>query len=168
MNRNKIIASIVVLLTVSILLIASVQPTSAQFALASWEYPDEYWNGISGINIYENSTGAWVVKYGTIEPDDDDSTIFDWNASIAIKLRVWVTLNSTLVGVSTTDDGKNYIRHSVLVMCLGETIFSQQNFTYYGVSTEAEIYTYSYDVVLDFLPVSGAIYKVTVTYEIWW
>ena len=143
-----------------------VQTKNAKFVLAGWDYPDEYWQGIKGINIYENSTGSWVLKYGTIEPDDD--TTFDWVAGVAIKLRVWTDLNSTLVGVSTTAEGQLYLRHSVNVTHVSTNVFSQQNFTYFGVSTEAEIYTYSYDVVLDFIPAEGSTYIAMIDYEIYY
>ena len=138
----------------------------AQFVLAEWDFPDKYGQGIDTITVYENSTGAWV-SVGNYEYDEESS--LEWNASVAIKLKVWTWFNSTLTGAGSTNEGKLYQRHNVIVVSLGETVFSQQNFTYSNVYTEAApMWYYVYDVILEFLPVAGAIYTVVVTYEIFW
>ena len=175
MSKRKIITvALLGLFICSLLLLVPVQPVqpeiqkgTSQFVLAGWDYPDEYWQGIKGINVYQNSSGAWVLSIGTIEPDEE--TTFDWNASLCIKLRVWVDLNKTLVRVSTTNEGKNYLRLNVTVSTsMDDIVFSQQNFTYFGASIEDDIYTYSYDVVLNFLPLSSEIYTATITYEVFY
>ena len=177
MNRKKISVSvsIIMILTLSILVASNYPPEStvkeleqpAKFVLASWDYPDEYGQGVEGFWIYENSTSEWVKVYEVYY--DNISSIFEWNASVGIKLRCWALLNATLTGSSTKDIGKNYLRHNVIVTMLGTTVFSQQNFTFASALDEAYgIYLYAYDVVLNFLPLAGEIYTVIVTYEVWW
>jgi len=152
------------------MLVVSVQPAKAQFVLASWDFPDDYGQGIDALTVYENSTGDWLIL-GGFGPNVDHSGagVFDWNASVGIKVRVYCLLNSTLVGVSSTAEGKNYLRHNVTVTNFnGTTIFSQQNFTYFGAGVVGDMYEYLYDVVLNFLPEYGEVYTVVITYETWW
>lgn len=169
---------------VSVLVVASVQPpavqpvavqpTTAQFVIASWDHPDEYGQGVYGIRFYENSTGSWVAApfyndLGTFYflHSYDDYTL-NWSAGVAMKLRCYTILNTTLTGAIDEADGQNYQRHSVVVTSAGTTVFSQQNFTYYDVTPWEDIPQYEYEVVLNFLPVGGEIYTVVVTYEIYW
>lgn len=160
--------TIIIIAVLSVLLVASISPTRAGFVLASWEYPDEYGQGIYDFDVYENSTGSWVNVGGPTEYDE--SNIFEWEIGVAIKLKAWSYFNSTLTGAATTNEGKNYQRHNVTVTSLnGTTVFSQQNFTYSNVYTEeAPMWVYVYEVVLDFLPDYGEYYTVTVIYEIFW
>lgn len=166
MSEKKTVASIIVLLTLGVL-VASVPPARAQFVLASWDYPDQYGQGVRAIAVYENSTGSWVTAWAFVYYDT--STVIRWNASVGIKLRVWSYFNSTLTGAISGTDGKNYLQHAVTVTNnTGQTVFSQQNFTFYSVDDGAVLYEYFYDVVLDFLPVNGQVYTATITYEIFW
>jgi len=141
---------------------------SAKFVLASWSFPDEYGQGIYDFDVYENSTGSWVNVGGPTEYDE--SGIFDWEIGVAIQLRTWSYFNSTLTGAADTNEGKLLQRHNVTVTKIGgATVFSQQNFTYSNVYTDEDpMWVYTYLVILDFLPVAGEIYTVTVIYEIWW
>ena len=184
-RRKKAYASILVLLTMSLLIAVAFVPQSSfipqakaqsQFVIASWEYPDEYGQGIDGMKFWENSTGAWVAApYYTdlgafyyVNPDIADYT-YNVTAGASLKLRVDTLLNATLTGATDLADGQNYQQHSVIVTCLGETIFSQQNFTYSDSDDlGAPMYYYEYEVILDFLTMQGQIYVVTVTYEIFW
>ena len=162
---KKTIAGILVLLTLGLLFV-SVPPARARFALSSWDFPDEYGQGIDTITVEGNSTGSWV-SVGNYEYDE--ASVLDWNASVAINLKCWTWFNSTLTGASSTNDGKNYQRHNVIVTALGVTVFSQQNFTYSNVYTEeAPMWYYVYEVVLNFLTVAGNIYVVTITYEVFY
>ena len=175
-NRRIIGAcAIMVMLGFVMLAVVSVPPAKvvlgpsgeAQFVLAEWDYPDEYGQGIEAIEVYENSTGSWVL-YDTYFYDDE--TILEWNASVAIKFFCWTWFNSTLVGVSTTNEGKRYQQHDVIVTSVETTVFSQQNFTYQYADSgiEPPLWYYGYMVVLNFLPVSGAIYTVTINYEVFY
>ena len=149
------------------LLIVNIQPTTAQFVLAEWDFPDEYGQGIDTITIYGNSTGSWV-SVGNYEYDESSS--LDWYPNASIKLKTWTWFNSTLTGAGSTNEGKLYQRHSVTVTeAVNQIVFSQQNFTYSNVYTESEpMWYYVYEVVLNFVPVAGTVYTVVVTYEIFY
>ncbi len=173
--RNKLIAWAIVLLTVAAIGFSTIPPAKAQFVLASWYYPDEYGQGIAGLKFYENSTGSWVAA-----PYYTDLGVFyylnyyetgytlNWSAGVAIKIRVDTWLNSTLTGAEDLADGQNFQQHNVTVTNLGSVIFSQQNFTYVDSIDEDPRYFYQYSVILNFLPVSGLIYIVTITYEVFY
>jgi len=170
MNR-KITGALIISLCVCLMpVVVSVPPANAnpKFIIASWDYPDEYGQGIETFDVYENSTGSWVNVGG---PSDwDESGIFDWNASVAIKLKCWTWFNSTLTGVGSTNEGKLYQQHNVIVTQNNRTIvFSQQNFTYSNVYTDAApMWLYVYEIVLNFLPVAGQIYTITIDYEVYY
>lgn len=176
MSRERIIsgalvASIVlVLLAVSVIHDTPVIPTAtAKFAFASWSFPDSNGEGIERFSIYENSTGGW--EYVTTQVYDDDPLVQEWNASVGMFIFISTWLNSTLVGAATKAEGKNYQRHNVTVTNrAGDTVFSQGNFTYYNAydNIDPPLWFYQYTVVLDFLPLAGEYYTVTMTYETFW
>lgn len=165
----------------SVLLIVTPRPINAKFVLASWDHPDDYGQGIEGFLIYENSTGSWQAwnDPDTGDPeyyiyDDADEHYFQWNVSVFIKLRVVTWLNSTLLGLTgeedDDDDGIPYFRHNVTVTTLGNTVFSQNNFTYEegDDSIDPPMWLYQYDIILDFVPAEGYTYTVTITYEVYY
>ena len=160
-------ALIVVLLTLGLLFV-SIPQAKAQFVLASWDFPDEYGQGLNLFGFYENSTGSWLSFTGSVyEPDQ--SYIINWNTSGSIMLRCYAFLNSTLTGAIDEADGKNYQQHNVIVTSGGQTVFSQQNFTFYNFEDLADpMWYYGYEVVLNFLPQTGSLYTVTVTYEVFY
>ena len=167
-KRSLTVASFVMVLVV-VVLVASVPPARAQFVLADWEYPDEYGQGIKFFKVFENSTGSWV-QVGDVY-SYDQTIIIEWNVSLGIKLRAYTLFNSTLTGASDSDDGKNFQQHSVIVIDnIGTTVFSKQNFTYYDVDVllHLPLWCYCYDVVLNFLPLEGQYYTVTVGYQTFW
>ena len=141
------------------------QPAKAQFIIASWDYPDEYGQGIQQIRVNENSTGSWVL---VDTRDYTESHVYDWEVGGSIQLYVWMYLNSTLTGASDLTNGRNYQRCNVTVTSFEETIFSQQNFTFQDENDYAEMYLYEYDVILNFIPEYGQIYTVTVIYEVFY
>jgi hypothetical protein len=169
--RNRIVASVGLIMLVSIFLIVTPTPTrGAQFVLASWDFPDEYGQGIDALTVFENSTGSWLI-IGGFSPNVvyNGGAEFNWSVGLGIKIRAFSFLNSTRVGVYSTDQGKNYLRHNVTVTRInGTTVFSQQNFTYYNAGAVAEMYEYHYDVILNFYPEAGEIYTVTITYEVFY
>ena len=152
---------------------------STHFLLASWNHPDNYGQGIYAFRIYENTTGSWqpaFFSFGyTVEYDDSEHELFEWNASVFIMLRVWSTINATLVGASDADEGENYHRHNVTVTDRGGvTVFEQQNFTYVN-AVEGWLYEpfddllyYEYTIVLNFRPLSMETYRVIIIYEVFW
>ena len=138
------------------------------FVISSWDFPDNYGQGIEGFELFENSTGFWV-QVGGYE-GYEETLVYDWYANSSIKLRCWTWFNSTLTGASDTNDGKNFQQHRVNVSSLGESVFSQQNFTWFydDDTLDPPLWFYGYEVVLNFLPLEGQIYTVTVTYEVWY
>jgi len=177
LSKRKIITvALLGLFICSMLILVPIQPVTqsqketgtSTFVISSWDYPDQYGQGIEGFTVYENSTGSWVeVGSGDYS---NSSILFEWNASVAIKLRCYSSLNNTLTGANDTDEGKNYQRHNVTVtLNNGTVVFSQQNFTYVSVATwPYPVWLYSYDVVLNFLPTYAQTYIVNVTYEVFY
>ena len=175
-DKKKVLAILLLLLTISLVLVyresrvESIPTTTnaaAQFVLADWDYPDEYGQGMFKILVFENSTESWVQVGNWLYYYN--STTFDWDVGVGIKIRVLTTLNSTLTGASNVEDGRNYQRHNVTVTTPEGIVFSQNNFTSSGEpDEEGDLYYYDYAVVLNFLPVSGVIYIVTVTYEVFY
>ena len=175
------------ILTLSVLVVSNHSPKSvveeprqpAKFVIASWDYPDEYGQGIYMLRFYENSTGSWVaapwyyvggeldgLPFYSLHPYD--SYTLNWSAGVAMKLRVYSTFNNTVIGADDEADGQNYQRHDVSVTSAGVAVFNQSNFTYYDVTPDGDYWAYEYEVVLNFLPVVGEIYTVVVTYEVYW
>ena len=188
MTQRRIIAGLCVIGIIGILMIATLEPSvyhieqdkpekHVYFKLASWDYPDEYGQGIYMLKFYENSTASWVAAPWYYVGGELDGLPFyslhyydpytlNWSVGVAMKIRVYSLFNQTLVGVGSTAEGQNYLRHDVTVTTPSSTVFEQQNFTYYDV-TENGNYYYEYEVVLDFIPASGQIYTVLLTYEIY-
>ena len=169
MNHRKKINVLVVVVVVSMMLIVPIQPAKAQFILAGWDYPAEYGQGIEEIRVYENISGEWksLTPFGMLP---GGSTVFDINSTatgIQILVKCW--LNNTVVGAVDFEDGKNYLRHNVTLTLNGETIFSQNNFTYSG-GTDAQdpIFFYIYYVDMPFSPIGGLTYIAVVYYEIYY
>ena len=172
---KKKISAVILTVFVCMILVVSIypiQPAKAQFVLASWAYPDEYGQGIEKISVFSNQTGSWLPATwaGDSSRDYYESSIFDWNASIFIKLSCWTWFNSTLTGAIDWEDGKNYLRHRVDVTTINGTVFSQQNFTFANAfpAIDPPMWYYEYEVILNFLPVAGEIYTVTIDYEVYY
>jgi len=174
MINKKTLIAVMTVTILSVLLIATPRPAYAQFVLSSWDYPDEYGQGISRFFIHENSSGSWSMWGGIYyQYDDSDAHYFQWNASVFIKLRVVTWINATLLGLTGAgehySDGIPYFRHNVTVTTLDETIFTKSNFTYtFGSTYFTPMWYYEYDVILDFLPLEGYTYTVTITYEVYY
>lgn len=171
MDKKKVLALLILFLTISLIVIyrtprvEATNTTNPKFVLASWDYPDEYGQGILQIQVEENSTGSW-------EPvelrDHSKSQDYEWNASLFIRLRIWTWLNNSVVGAVDLDDGENYQRLNATVTAInGTTVFNQQNLTFFvSYDTENPMWLYQHYVVLDFLPDYNQIYTATVTYEV--
>ena len=173
-DKKKVLALLILFLTITLLIVhsnskvESIPKNKTQFALASWTFPDNYGQGIEAFEIYENSTGSWVLTSGAYGYEDNYN--IDIYANGSIKLRCYTWFNSTLTGASDTNDGKNFQQHNVTVINMGTTIFSQQNFTWFydDDSINPPMWYYGYEVVLNFLPLEGQVYTVTVTYEVYY
>jgi len=165
--KKKIVAGLFMVLTLG-LLVTSIQPAKARFVIASWDFPDEYGQGIIKFQVYENSTGSWV-QYGDDILNTDSGNI-EWNSTASIKLRCWTYVNKTLTQTPTPQAAELVIQHNVCVrLGNGTIIFSQQNFTQFSSFDESyHLYIHGYDVVLNFIPEWGQIYMATIIYEVFY
>lgn len=159
---------LVALVMVSLLLVVPVQPAKAQFVLSEWDYPDQYGQGIKLFHFYDNSTGSWVEFSDITGHEATNTSNVECPVGVGIKIRINTYLNSTFIGLSDETEGFDLIRHNLTVTSLGETIFSQQNFTMFNYGQIGPMYSYNYEVILGFLPVQGTIYILTFTYEIYY
>ena len=191
-HRKKTIASIIVLLTISVLIVSinytsknvskePIQPAKAnpKFVLSTWDFPDEYGQGIYGFFFDENSTGVFIPVGGPIILSTNDS-IFEFDAGFALGMDVRVNVNYTLLGLEEPDPedplsieyhpALNYIRLNVTVTAVSEIVFSQSNITYdeLGGDTGDGVWYYSYVVEFDFINVAGTVYVITLTYEVYY
>jgi len=165
--KKRILGVLIALVMVSLLLVVPVQPVKAQFVIASWDYPDEYSQGIQQIRVNENSTGSWVLF--DIRTYANESNSYIWEEGVGIQLYVWVWLNSTFTGASDLADGRNYHQCSVSVtQASGSVVFSQQNFTFQDENDYDDMYLYEYNIILNFIPQEGELYTITVTYEVYY
>lgn len=174
-DKKKLLTLLIAILVISwVVFCRNATPTTtsngqAQFVIASWNYPDEYGQGIESISAYENSTGEWLATEG--DQYYYDSNIYTWYQNASIKLYVHTWLNNTIVGADDIEDGQRYFRHNVTVYAAnqGTTIFSQVNLTYQARNAgDAPMWFYNYYVILDFIPNHGESYRVTVTYEVFY
>ena len=170
-KRILITVALLGLFICSMLILVPVQPAQAQFVIASWDFPDEYSQGIWKITVLENSTGSWLYTNSKFY---NQSHLYDWEASVGIGLYVYTWLNSTLVNVVDHDIGKNYQHVDVNVSTFTETdVFSEQNITCVftqegGFGFPAHMWLYTNSVILNFLPEQGQLYTVTITYEVFY
>lgn len=174
-NHNKAYASIIVLLTISVL-VASIPPAKAQFIISGWDYDDGYGQGIEVVWSYENSTGSWVKIQDPafILPSDSTNIKMNYTKDTAIKIIVTCNINHSLFSFgpdkSENASARAIMQTSINVVYLGESVFSQQNLTWDGsvFDDTATTWAISYEVVIDVIINEGAIYTVTVTYEIYY
>lgn len=172
MRRNVplAVALIISMLFVGIVHITTpVRAKTFSLAMVSWTYPDEYGQGLQSIElVFSNGTtydsAGWFWPY--VEFTDFETDKWFFNTTLWVSVGSWV--NATLVGFASWQEGLNYVRHSITISILGETMFSQQNFTYsHGLDEAvAPMYYYVHNISLSCFNNPGAIYKVEVDYEI--
>jgi len=168
--RTKLFAWVAVMSLVLMIGFSTIPPAKAQFIIADYTYPSNNGNGIAYIHAYlDGAFNASMYKNPDSYPGEEVTNPLEVESGVNITLAVFCWLNGTHTNISSLVEGKTVIRHSVTVTITnGSTIFSQQNFTYIvGGDGDAPMYFYRYDVILDFLPVAGEIYRVIVTYEIY-
>lgn len=169
-SHNREVSAGLLVMMIMCVLVVTIQPVrSAKFVLAAWDYPDDYGQGIEAARVYQNVSGSWV----SLTPFDltsGDSTALEINeTATGVKILVKCWLNNTVVGAIDFEDGKNYLRHNVNLVLLGDTVFSLQNFTYTaGTDALDPMFYYQYEGIIPFSPVGGAIYMAVVTYEIYY
>jgi len=154
------------------------QPTTATFVLASWDYPDEYGQGIETIYYqirWENDT---VKEWGYTYPANVSQTFeVPSNGTVYLRLTSWV--NGSLMGITNQADAQYYIRQDVNVTNLGVNVLTQQNFTYDGVAAAAPMYKVYHKLYLTGWHgsattlmtngfVGGQIYRAVINHEIFY
>ena len=155
----------------AVLVVRSPAPTqAAQFVIssASWSYPDEYGQGIQYLSVY-NSTGDWIdtIGYNVTGSWLYEQDVFEIPSNETLTIAVYSWLNRTYLGLSDFEQGKNVLRHSIIVSYPSVTVFTQQNFTYAtGTDANDPMYFYKYNITLSCFNVYGTIYTVDVIYEI--
>jgi len=168
-TASKVKTGVVVLVLVMLIVIQpTVEPIvveqDSKFVLSSYAV-DAYGQGFDGIDAEENSTGSWQdIQLGGGIPSD-----FNVSYGNFVRFRVDTILNSTLVGASSLLDGKRYFRHNITVLVEnGTSVFSQQNFTYYGSSAVGVMYYYIYHIILNFNVQPANIYRAIIMYEVYY
>ena len=166
---------LVVALVLSMFVVALVpRPTQAQFIIASWDYPDEYGQGIRNVAIEQYIDGEWVAITSGYSGYYYSPSVFNISTGGESNGSLWINvqcyLNATLCGISDIGDGPALIRHTITVSTLlNASVFYQENFTLtYQTDAYDPLYFYQYEVVTDFTPISGVAYTATITYEVFY
>ena len=175
-RKNTISTSLVILVT--LMLRASIQPAKAQFVIA-WTYDnptqtgfdyDAYGQGLYGFTIWENVTNApYWTNVGAIWYFNESTTI-EWEVGYGVRIYIFAWMNSTLTGSASLADGVDDQRMNITVTRGTTEVDNQDDITcfYYTSVFDAEMWYYGFEVVLDILPVAGATYTIGITYEVYW
>jgi len=150
-------------------LLVSIPPARATFVLAEWSFDDGYGQGIHNVTIQENSTGSWVDLHNYAY---DETSIFETNytADTAIKIIPYVTLNHTRQDLSDNASAYAIMRLDIVIgVSSNASYFSQQNLTWTAEVSDATASTWAFScyVVLPFHISVGAIYTITLIYDIY-
>jgi len=177
-QRNKLIAVVCAILSLGMatVLVTTNQPTTdthiekpVKFILSSWEYPDEYGQGIESIYAYENASGAYV-EYPDSPYYSSDNIQLEKNLTGYVWLQIYCWFNRSLAGIpNSLPQGLILIRHTATVtQSNGTVVFSQINFTKTASNQAFDpLWWIRYDVVLAFIPIAGETYTATITYEVY-
>jgi len=178
-HRNKIVTSIIVLMTLGLLFV-SVPPAKAQFVIA-WTYDseagtfdyDEYGQGFYLYHLMTNYTDSdWDLHPDHVETYyfNASSYLHDWTVGYAIGIRFMVWMNSTLTGATGLTDGLNYMRLNASISCFDEELDSQEDLVNFYQSSffDAEMWLYGFDAFFNVIAEEGQIYTATLTYEVYW
>ena len=142
----------------------------SQFVISSWDYLDDYGQGLYSIGIYENSTGSWLLE-ATIYHTTKNVTL-DWFVNASIRLNLVTLFNSCITNADNFTHGQQFQRHNVTVTrtLQGQrTVYSQDNFTYSSSQLDSGfIWIYQYYAVLNFEIVYGVVYTITVNYDVYY
>jgi len=129
-----------------------------------FEYPDDG-SDFNRIDAYVNEAFAQTL-YDQDEGYNTILTIDEAVTNLTFSVECW--LNSTTYGISTIQEGKNIIRHTISVISTNKTVvFSQTNLTYVeGIDYGDDVFLYRFSIELDFTITAGNIYTVTLSYEV--
>lgn len=142
------------------------KPDHSLFVLSSWDYPDEYGQGIDAIRLWQYLSGSWQsltpFDYGNT---GNDTFVISETGPLTVQVKGYV--NATHVGASTLAEGQNYVRHSALVTTPSNiSVFSLQNFTYVTATDSlSPMFYYFYNATLNFTPQPATIYTCEITME---
>ena len=168
---KRILSALSLIVLISMMLIVSIPPAKAQFVLASWDYPDEYGQGIDEVYVAHNKSGSFVDFSGSPYSAGDNTTIgLSTGGGYHLRFTIYVQLNRTRISLSKPwNDGHLFIRLAVTVTAGSTLIFSQQNLTYLAFGGTADpVEWYKYSVIPDFIPLDGTFYTVVLSYEIYY
>jgi hypothetical protein len=149
--------------------LGALRPTTAKFVIASWDYPDEYGQGVDNIEIWQYIDSSWVKHpmttfgYG---PNGNDTFEIEAGGDLLFEVDSW--LNGTFTGISSLAEGRDYLRYRVVVTTPNnDSVITQEVFTYMtGSDALAPMYYYKHNITLSFSPAHGVIYTAVVYYEV--
>ena len=139
------------------------------FVISSWDYPDEYGQGIYEIVLKQNISGSFQFVEGSpVYPTDTRPYVIEPDGNLF--LQVYVYFNRSHAGIDNVlAQGLNVIRLNVTVYNEDILVFSQQNFTKDASSQAGDpIWWLRYYVYLNFSPIAFSIYTTTITYEVFY
>jgi hypothetical protein len=125
----------------------------------------DYGQGISYIEVYDNSTGSFKLQENVTNSENGCGV----NASCSVQLIIGYVANHTLLYWSYADNstGRNFLRFNVSVVHNnGTEIFTQQNGTY--VSNRYignDLFVFEHSIVLNFETEYSTVYDVTIQYD---
>lgn len=172
MNKRLLSIPIVTLLILSVVLVSLV-PRQTQGAYLNITSSisgglDEYgqgfqtifvkqYNGVDGWRQLTNPLLGWQGELVTI------------NATYPVCFQMYCVINNTLIGASSVAEGKNYLRHSILIYSpLNASVFFQQNATYVSGAFDGDMIEYAYNFTIDFNPQYSTTYTAIITMDVFY
>lgn len=175
MNREKgevrltslVVALSFIMCLTTLLAIAPSGPAVAEFVFATWDWPDDYSQGIQACLAYENSTGSWLDS--GLGDNYENLVGFEWNVSLGLMLVYSIYLNSTLTQADNLTHGQSLHRENITIYDRSDNlVFSQNGLTLFANYSYGVMYQYYYSVVLEFEMLEGEAYQVFCTCEIYY
>lgn len=170
--NHRILTACSIIIVLSVLSFASIPPTKANFIIASWDYPDEYGQGVYEIRIYQYINGWYGLSETTWGwgPNAENDAFEIFANATAVYILLKCEMNNTRVNASSLADGENYIQHSGELIQLGHGIIDTVgNFTLYSSSDASDpMFEYWYNCTFEFSPIGGVNYKAVLNIEIYW
>lgn len=142
-------------------------PGIAYMRVGSWVMNAPYGQDIEAIEVYQNSSGSWVLIDTLFY---EDPGLLEAPAGASIRINVFSWLNSTLVGAGSSAQGQLYQRHNATITLGDSPVYTLNNLTYDSVDTgiDPPMWLYEYIGILNYILLSGVYYDVNVTYDTYW
>ena len=180
MYKHRILAGLMIVLFATITLVGLPRQTQgAQFILSSWDFPDEYGQGIVIVTPSQNSSGSFVTIInpstgtGDVYPNNPTLYYHNFTDNTALRFKVRVRLNYTQLDLGLShpadiDLGRNNLRVNLEMFIASESVFSLQNMTFDNTDglTETGIWYYEYLDIVNVILIAGQIYTVVITLQI--